>query len=86
MMLSFSRQAASVILPAEMNALRNERAPSLAPSVDTLWGKVDSETNSLTEMSLVWSLSSLMPMPLITIFPPRRLILMRYCREDWLWA
>jgi len=85
-MFSLSSEPASVIRPAEMKVWRMARAPSWIPSDGRGRGSESSETKSLMKKSLVWTLSSSMPSPLITALVPRREIFMRYWREDCVWA
>lgn len=76
-----------MIRPGEMKILRIERAASLAPSEEGIVnGREDSTRKSFGLRSKVRTLSSPMPRQLMTALEPRRLILRRYWRADWLWA
>ena len=86
-MLILSNDAASAIRPGEMKAFRIDEAASLAPSEeDKVKGNEDSTRKSFGLTSKVRTLSSPTAKQLTTALEPRRPILRRYCRADWLWA
>lgn len=92
MISDLRRLPAWVIRWAEVKILRREAA--VLYMVDSEaddgsgaeYGREDSEIKSLTGISRVCTFSSEMPRPLITALLPRREILMRYVREDCVWA
>ena len=86
-MLILNKDATSVMRPGEMKVLRIDEAAWSAPSEDGIVkGNEDSERKSFVFRSKVRTLSSPIPMQLITDLGPRWLTLSRYWREDWSWA
>ena len=82
-----NKDATSATRPGEMKVFRIDKAAWSAPSEDGIVkGNEDSETKSFVFRSKVRTLSSPIPMQLITDLGPRRPTLSRYWREDWSWA